>query len=421
MPGEPGDDLHDVVSFVLDGDLAGLAVDEHDRAFGKIVGRPGVADDVGTPASRARIARCDSTEPVSATMPLSRGSSGPSPGDSVVVTSTDPVGGSSASYVTGPLPMPPPAPVPPPTSWHTAPDRLAEVGQLEPGREAARRSRGRGLDTRAGTTTARLVATASTCSSVMWRMSSGSVRSPEQRRAARRAPTRPGPTAPAPSARGAGAPRGGCRCRRSSGSPSRAWTAVASLGQDSAPGDPGAVERQHGRAPGEDLLVGQAVLSGLDEHAQRHRRAGHAVAAGVGEHAHEDLVGVQRTQDDAGRGATARCSCRLVRSSSAGTASRSASVRSSRCSASRGKRGAQPPDPPRAAQAADGGDRVQLVSDAALGLDLAREPQIDGDVPVDGTTTSLASTRPGWRPRPGARPRRRPREAGGPRGRAPAR
>ena len=47
----------------------------------------------------------------------------------------------------------------------------------------------------------------------------------------------------------------------------------------------------------EDLLVAQPVLAGLDEHPQRHRRAGHPVAAGVGEHAHEDLVGVQRPQD----------------------------------------------------------------------------------------------------------------------------
>ena len=57
-------------------------------------------------------------------------------------------------------------------------------GSAGPGRtagtrpEAAHRSRGGGSPRAPGSTTARLVATASTCSSVMWRMSSGSVRSP---------------------------------------------------------------------------------------------------------------------------------------------------------------------------------------------------------------------------------------------------
>src|SRR5262249_39777520 len=63
---------------------------------------------VATPDSRARIARCDSTEPVSATIPLSRESSGAMPGVSVVVTSTEPGGGFSASCVTGPVATPPP-------------------------------------------------------------------------------------------------------------------------------------------------------------------------------------------------------------------------------------------------------------------------------------------------------------------------
>ena len=76
-------------------------------------------------------------------------------------------------------------------------------------------------------------------------------------------------------------------------------------------------------------------------------------------------------------------SCRLVSSASAGTASRSASVRSRRCSAKAGQRGAEPPDPPGAPQPACGGDRVQLAEHRRLGLDLPGEPQVDGDVAVD--------------------------------------
>ena len=58
-------------------------------------------------------------------------------------------------------------------------------------------------------------------------------------------------------------------------------------------------EREHDRAAREDLGVAQAVLTCADQHAQRHRRAGHPVVAGLGEHPHHDLVGVQRTQDHA--------------------------------------------------------------------------------------------------------------------------
>ena len=79
-----------------------------------------------------------------------------------------------------------------------------------------------------------------------------------------------------------------------------------SSGSSGAGATRGAREREHDRAAGEDLVVAQAVLARFDQHAQRHRRAGHPVAAGVGEHAHQDLVRVQRRAGSPGCGATTR-------------------------------------------------------------------------------------------------------------------
>ena len=46
-------------------------------------------------------------------------------------------------------------------------------------------------------------------------------------------------------------------------------------------------------------LVAQAVPAGLGQHPQRHRGPGQPRGAGVGQHPHEDLVGVQRAQHHA--------------------------------------------------------------------------------------------------------------------------
>ena len=72
---------------------------------------------------------------------------------------------------------------------------------------------------------------------------------------------------------------------------------IASSGSTGAAATCGPVSAKHGGTANEDLLVVEAVLAGFGEHAQRHRRAGHPVAAGVGEHADEDLVGVEGPQD----------------------------------------------------------------------------------------------------------------------------
>ena len=77
-----------------------------------------------------------------------------------------------------PRPVPPPAPVPPPTS------RSSCTGMTLPRSESWNRAGSgapkwwRWVCTSEGTTTARFVNTASTCSSVMWRIMSGSTRSP---------------------------------------------------------------------------------------------------------------------------------------------------------------------------------------------------------------------------------------------------
>ena len=75
-------------------------------------------------------------------------------------------------------------------------------------------------------------------------------------------------------------------------------------------------ERQHGRAADEDLLVVEPVLARLGQDPQRHRGARHPVAAGVGEHADEDLVGVERAAGWRG--------CDAARRSAAGSSARRA-------------------------------------------------------------------------------------------------
>ena len=72
---------------------------------------------------------------------------------------------------------------------------------------------------------------------------------------------------------------------------------IASSGRTGAGGHLRTGERQHGGAANEDLLVVEAVLARLGEHAQCDGCAGHPIAARVGEHADEDLVGVQGAQD----------------------------------------------------------------------------------------------------------------------------
>ena len=104
-------------------------------------------------------------------MPFSRVSSGPRPGVSVVVTSTDPVGGSCG--VVGHRTAPDAA-AGAGAAAHLAvvlrADGLAQVRDAGTGRAAGRRSRGGASATSDGTTTARWVTTASTCSRVMWRI-----------------------------------------------------------------------------------------------------------------------------------------------------------------------------------------------------------------------------------------------------------
>ena len=63
--------------------------------------------------------------------------------------------------------------------------------------------------------------------------------------------------------------------------------------------DPGRREGEHGRAAQDDLVVADPVPAGLDQDPQGDRGAGHPVVAGLGEHPHEDLVGVQGPQDRA--------------------------------------------------------------------------------------------------------------------------
>ena len=77
-------------------------------------------------------------------------------------------------------------------------------------------------------------------------------------------------------------------------------------------------------------------------------------------------------------------SCRLVRSASAGTASRSASTLSRRFSAKRGSAARSRPTrhAPRSRCAA--GIGLSFWRDRCLGRDLTGEPEVDGDVAVDG-------------------------------------
>ena len=152
--------------------------------------------------------------------------------------------------------------------------------------------------------------------------------------------------------------------------------------QDGRPGHLGSGERQDGRAPNEDLLVVESVLARLGQDPQRHRGARHPVAAGVGEHADEDLVGVERPQD--GPAAMQQGDQLPARELGERRNGLEIGVRAvEEMFGEAGQRRPQPSHPPRPPQAAGGGDRVQPVEQRQLGLDLPGQAQVDGDVAVD--------------------------------------
>ena len=158
------------------------------------------------------------------------------------------------------------------------------------------------------------------------------------------------------------------------------FSVIASSGNTGA-APPAVGQGEHGRAANEDLGVLEAVLARLGEHAQRHRSARHPVAAGVGEHADEDLVGVQGAQhgpaavqqgDELAAGQLVQRRHRLE----VGIGAVEEVLGQPR------KGGAQPPTlhaPP----AAGCRDRVETPEQRHLLADLTRETEVDGDVSLD--------------------------------------
>ena len=126
-------------------------------------------------------------------------------------------------------------------------------------------------------------------------------------------------------------------------------------------------------------MIGQPVLACLGEHSQRHRGARHPVPAGVGEHAHQDLVGVQGPKDRV----AAVEQCDQLAARELGQCGHRLEVRVGTIEQALGEDGqrrAEPTHPPRTAQLAHAGHRAQLLPDALLRFDLPGEAKIDRDM-----------------------------------------
>ena len=146
--------------------------------------------------------------------------------------------------------------------------------------------------------------------------------------------------------------------------------------------DPWRRQREHDGAALEDLLIGQPVLACLGEHPQRHRGARHPVPTGVGEHAHQDLVGVQGPKD----GVAAVEQCDQLAARELGQCGHRLQVRVGTIEQALGEDGqrrAEPTHPPCTAQLAQAGDRAQLLPDAVLRFDLPGEAEVDRDMAGD--------------------------------------
>ncbi len=146
--------------------------------------------------------------------------------------------------------------------------------------------------------------------------------------------------------------------------------------------DPRAGEGEHDGAAGEQVLVGQSVASPLGEHQQSDGGPSHPVAPGVGEHAHEDLVGVEGAQ----HAATSVQECDEL---AVGERIDRRHVLQVRVHAVEqrlrepGEGGPETADAPGRLQPAQCGQRVQPVEQGPLRHDLPGELQVDGDVAVD--------------------------------------
>ena len=263
---------------------------------------------VGTPNSRARMARWERKLPVSDTSPPSRGSSGARSGSSVRTTRTRPASGGAVAAVHGPR-APAAAGAGARAGPATArPAGTARVGrpagrgdragrrQPEPGRQRCAALRRRPVPPRRPARP-RCAPLRRARRSRSQRTSPASAMVPETP-GARPAPRRPGRSAPAASGpAGAGPPAGRRRGRApvvSSAVPAPPaagpWPAAGRR-----PADPGGHQGEHARVAEDDLGVGQSLGTGRRPGPARPPRRRWSPAGGVGgdQPAQEDLVAVE--------------------------------------------------------------------------------------------------------------------------------